>query len=39
MTIAICVPVTDTVKYRFSFALAELTAYLTKHNIEYKLYF
>lgn len=39
MTIGICVPVTDTVKYRFSFALAELTAYLTKHNIEYKLYF
>ena len=39
MTLAICVPVTDTVKYRFSFALAELTAYLTKHKVEYKLYF
>lgn len=39
MTLAICVPVTDTVKYRFSFALAELTAYLTKHNVAYKLYF
>jgi hypothetical protein len=39
MTLAICVPVTDNVKYRFSFALAELTAYLTRNNIDYRLFF
>lgn len=37
--LAICVPVRDTVTTSFSYSLAQLTAYLSHHNIEFGLYY
>lgn len=37
--LGICVPVRDTVHSGFSFCLAELTAWLGRENVNYKLYF
>lgn len=39
MTLAICVPVRDTVHAKFAYCLSELTSYLTRSNINYNLLF
>lgn len=37
--LAICVPVRESVTARFSYSLAQLTAYLTKNNVSFLLFF
>jgi hypothetical protein len=39
MKVALCVPARDTVHTVFARSLANITAYLTKHNIDYSLHF
>lgn len=39
MLVALCIPARDTVHTAFARSLANITAYLTKHKIEYNLHF
>lgn len=39
MTLAICVPVRDTLHSKFAFCLTELVAKLVKDNVSYRLFF